>query len=244
MRSGPRISKRSLLLGAAQRQEPPIRVDRPPADRIALRVLALPGPPQVEHLVGPEVQMVDERLAVRARQGAGEGGRQPQPVRPDLQRRRLRLLRGLADLDHPHLDLGRRPRGQHRIHLVGDEDQLAPHRHLRAYRVGVRRIHLQRVVIDFERERRIAGIGDRHAPELDRRRVGDGHVLEHRLEHRPGRQRDSLAVARRAADDIGRRGRGPGDGHQKQNPKAAHPALQLPARTPTTWQQNQFTPST
>ena len=34
----------------------------------------------------------------------------------------------------------RRPRGQHRIHLVGDEDQLAPHRHLRAYRVGVRRI--------------------------------------------------------------------------------------------------------
>ena len=107
-RSGPRISKRSS--SSAPRSVSTRRsgstAQRPM--RIVLYVLALPGPPQVEHLVGPEVQLVAQRLAVRARQVAGEGRRQPQPVRPDLRGAACASCGGLADLDHPDLDLGRR----------------------------------------------------------------------------------------------------------------------------------------
>ena len=194
-RSGPRM--RSRIGSVPPSSSVRVRVDRPAADRVAAPVLALPAAAQMEDLVRPEVQPIVQRLAVRAGEIAGEARRQPEAVGADRRRRLARLGRGVTDLDHLDLHLVRRAMRQHPVHGVRDEDQAAADRDLGAHRVGLVGRDLGRVEIDFEGERRNTRILDRRAAELLGRRVGEAHVLEHRLEDGARREGDSLTSSSR-----------------------------------------------
>ena len=218
-------------------------IDRPAADRIALHVLALPGPPQVEDLVRPEVQLVAQRLAVGAGQLAGEGRRQPQAVRADAGGAARVSAAVSPTLIIQIVDLVRRAAGQHRVHRVGDEDQLAADRHLRPHRIGARRA---RSPPDRSRSRRrTAGCPDRRSiarPSSTRRRVGDGtRPRESPRRPRPaaGRcaldswpcRRPSPAARRRTAKPTARHG-------QISRPTAHALAPPPPCQRRAIWQEN------
>ena len=224
MRSGPRISK--LSCSSAPRSVSTCGRGRPTsgrpsraAGRCPPRCAAGGTPGRARGSAGS--------AAPRSRRRAGR--RRSSPAAAARARRsasaRLRLLRGVADLDHPDLHLVRRAVGQHRVHLVGDEDQLAPDRDLRPHRVGV----LGRTSAGSNRSRRrTAGCPDRRSSCARARPAGASARLTSSStasNTAPGRQRDALAIARGAGDTSRAAGHAtPGDERQSQkNRSAAHP---------------------
>jgi len=61
-----------------------------------------------------------------------------------------------------------------------------------------------------------AGVGrlQAHAAQLPGRRIGDGPIDQHRLEHRVRRHDDPLPVAGRTGDQAGQSRKGEGHGHE------------------------------
>ena len=163
-RSGPRISKLQLLVGAAQHQHAPVGVDRPAADRVALRCRCRPRcaacetPGRARGSAGSAAPRSRRRAgrrrsspaaAARARRSASAPPAPPAAVSPTL------IIQISTSLGAPPVSTG---------FIVSETKISSPaDRDLRPHRIGVLGSIVGRVVVDLEGERRVAGVGDRRS---------------------------------------------------------------------------------